>query len=422
MFNLKPIPSSRFSVSSPARKFSNFLTNHKTHTTIVCLSAAVAMTATMRGKDNDTSPTKSDRVTITETTTSAKPKVEVVFVLDSTGSMGGLIEGAKKKIWSIANSIVEQTPTPEVRIGLLSYRDHGDEYVTKMFDLTDDIDAVFKNLQSFQAGGGGDSPESVNQALNEAVHNMAWSADKQATKIIFLVGDCPPHMDYQDDVKYPATCQIAARNNIIINTVQCGNDSSTTPIWQEISRLTEGSYVALEQTGGMTAMTTPVDAEIAKVSAEIGATSVAYGAQKQQAEVLAKNKEAKDAEVSVSASRAVYNSATGGRAIQGRGDLLSDMAQGLVKLESVKEAELPPELQKMTATERTAYIAKQQETRAALNNKLEQLARQRADYIEQEKKRLAKEGKGDSFDLKVSEIIGSQVKKNPAPTSTATKH
>ena len=97
--------------------------------------------------------------------------------------------------------------------------------------------------------------------------------------------------------------------------------------------------------------------------------------------------------------------------MQGRGDLLADMADGAVKLESVKEAELPPEMQKMSAEERQAYVAKQQETRAALNQKLEGLARQRADFIEAEKKRLVKDGKGDAFDLKVGEIINEQAKR-----------
>src|SRR5689334_24927593 len=85
-----------------------------------------------------------------------KPQVQVCFVLDTTGSMGGLIEGAKAKIWTIANQIVKQKPTPEVKIALIGYRDRGDQYITKLFDLTDDIDAVFKNLTAFQADGGGD--------------------------------------------------------------------------------------------------------------------------------------------------------------------------------------------------------------------------------------------------------------------------
>ncbi len=343
----------------------------------------------------------------------AKPAVEVVFVLDSTGSMGELIAGAKQKIWSIANAIVARKPTPAVRIGLLSYRDRQDEYVTRRFDLTDDIDTVFKNLQAFHAAGGGDSPESVNQALDEAVNAMSWSKDAQTTKIIFLVGDWLPHMDYPDDVKYPVTCQKAARNNIIINTVQCGRETSTAPVWQEIARLAEGSYIALAQSGGMTAMTTPVDAEMARISAEIGSTTVAYGTRERQAAVAAKNVMAATAAPAVAASRAAYNSMTGGKAVQGRGDLLADLADGVVKLDAVKDAELPPEMRKMTDDERKAYLAAQQKKRAALNVKLQELARQRADFVTAEQQRLAATGQGDAFDLKVGEIINKQVKRKP---------
>jgi hypothetical protein len=101
--------------------------------------------------------------------------MEVCFVLDTTGSMSGLIEGAKQKIWSIANAMVSAKPTPELRLGLIAYRDRGDEYVIKRFDLTNDIDAVYGQLQSFQAAGGGDTPESVNEALHSAVHETSWS-------------------------------------------------------------------------------------------------------------------------------------------------------------------------------------------------------------------------------------------------------
>ena len=69
----------------------------------------------------------------------AKPIVEVAFVLDTTGSMGPLIEGAKRKIWSIATAIVDTNPNAEIRMGLVAYRDIGDEYVTKVFPLTTDI-------------------------------------------------------------------------------------------------------------------------------------------------------------------------------------------------------------------------------------------------------------------------------------------
>ena len=126
----------------------------------------------------------------------AHPKVDVVFVLDTTGSMSGLIQTAKDKIWSIATTMASAQPTPEIRIGLVAYRDRGDQYITRVVDLSDDLDSVYATLMDFQADGGGDTPESVNQALFDAVHNISWSQDSQAYRVVFLVGDAPPHMDY----------------------------------------------------------------------------------------------------------------------------------------------------------------------------------------------------------------------------------
>src|SRR5262249_38675156 len=84
----------------------------------------------------------------------AKPVVEVAFVLDTTGSMGPLIEGAKRKIWSIATAIIDENPTAEIRMGLVAYRDIGDEYVTKTFNLTTDIQDLYANLLELKARGG----------------------------------------------------------------------------------------------------------------------------------------------------------------------------------------------------------------------------------------------------------------------------
>ena len=131
----------------------------------------------------------------------AKPVVEVAFVLDTTGSMGGLIEGAKRKIWSIASAIVDSNPDADIRMGLIAYRDIGDDYVTKKVELTRDIQDLYANLLELKARGGGDWPESVNEALDVAVNKMQWTQGPDNTRIVFLVGDAPPHMDYAQDTK-----------------------------------------------------------------------------------------------------------------------------------------------------------------------------------------------------------------------------
>lgn len=349
--------------------------------------------------------------------------IEICFVLDTTGSMAGLIEGAKTKVWSIANQVTRIEPRPQLYVGLVGYRDRGDDYVTKVFDLTEDLDIVYKNLQSFSAAGGGDGPESVNQALTDAVTKMHWNRDPNVTKIIFLTGDAPPHMDYADDVKYQQTCADAVKQDLIINTIQCGTMPATTPIWQEIARLSEGSYVALQQDGGMTAIDTPYDKEIAELNVTANKTVLAYGDRSQQMVVGGKvtfgiggaggagrgggggAMFGGPPTTSVALDRGVFNAAQS-KTIGTRGDLIDDLRDGTVKLDDIKTEELPEEIRNMTPEQRKAYLDQRIAERAEVQSKIVGLAQKRDEYITAERKRLAEQAGGkDSFDLKVAEIV-----------------
>ena len=340
----------------------------------------------------------------------AKPRMEVCFVLDTTGSMSGLIEGAKQKIWSIANGMVSAKPTPEIRLGVIGYRDRGDEYVVKSFALTNDIDAVYANLQGFRAGGGGDTPESVNEALYEAVHTMAWSGDRSVLKIIFLVGDAPPHMDYGNAPKYPEICQAAMKQDLIINTVQCGGIVETAPVWQEIAKLSEGSYAAIAQSGGMVALATPMDTELAALNRQLGTTLVAYGGAAARRAVASKQLAAEAAPASVAADRLFFNMKAG-VAVQGEGELLDTLNNGKLKLADVKKDQLPADWQKLSEPELKAAVGEKQQERAGLQARIAKLGQQREEYLAQERKRLAAGSRADSFDETVAQILRAQAAK-----------
>ena len=343
-------------------------------------------------------------------TSDAKPRIEVCFVLDTTGSMGGLIEGAKQKIWSIANEMISAKPTPELKLGLIGYRDRGDEYVVKSFLLTDDIDSIYGHLRDFKAEGGGDEPESVNEALAEAIEKMPWSQDRKVLKIIFLVGDAPPHLDYADAPKYPELCRIAAKKDLIVNTVQCGNLAETTPIWKEIAKLSEGSYSAIAQSGGVAVIATPLDDELARLNRKIGTTLIPYGDAALQREVAAKQAFAESAPASAAADRLSYNAKTG-KAVQGRGELLDALANKEVKLDAIDKKDLPKEFQKLTKQEMETRIAKTRAERDSLQKEVQNLSKKRDAYVEAENKRLAEAGKGDGFDEKVAETIHQQAER-----------
>jgi Mg-chelatase subunit ChlD len=336
----------------------------------------------------------------------ARPKVEVVFCLDTTGSMTGLIQGAKDKIWSICNQIAGGNPVPDLKVGLVAYRDKGDDYVTQVTDLTDDLDAIHAKLKKFQAAGGGDIPESVNQALFDAVHKVKWSKDKKTLKIIFLVGDAPPHMDYDDDVKYPETCKKAVTKDIIINTIQCGKAPACTKVWKDVAAKSEGSYAAIAQSGGVVAVKTPFDDKLAKVNRELTETTLVYGSEKEQKAGEGKLAVAKSLPAGAAADRAGFSGKTGRAAGY---DLIDAMKDKKVDLKKLKEAELPEQLRKLKTTKaREEYLAKVTKRRAELNKEARELDKKRSAHIQAEMKK----GKGkDGFDEQVLGMLRKQAKK-----------
>ena len=343
------------------------------------------------------------------------PEVEVVFVVDTTGSMSGLIQAAKEKVWSIANTLVSAKPAPRLKMGLVAYRDHGDEYVTKRTQLTADLDAVYKDLMNFKAAGGADTPESVNQALNEAVTQMSWSANPKCYRVIFLVGDCPPHMDYKDDVKYPVTCEIAARAGIIVNTIQCGSQPETIPVWTDIASKAEGRFFRVDQSGSAILSSTPFDAELAALGRELDGTRIYYGSSEAREKLEGKVKVAaaidKDAPIGAKAQRAEFmaRGSSGGSA-PGDAELLSDVAADRLKLRELKTESLPENMQKMTPEERQAYVDAQTAKRNELQKRIAELAAKRQANIEEQIRKRDDKGK-DSLTSQIFDTVKEQAAK-----------
>jgi len=338
------------------------------------------------------------------------PQIEVCFVLDTTGSMGGLIKGAKTKVWSIVEDMQEAKPKPEIKMGLVAYRDRGDNYVTKVFGLSDDLDAQYDELLKFEAGGGGDTPESVNQGLHEAVTQMNWSEDKKTYRVVFLVGDAPPQMKYPDDVKYPKTCELAKKKDILINTVQCGNINGTQLVWTEIAQNGGGKFAAIKQNGGVQVVNTPFDKEINELNVKINGTVVAFGTAQAQMVCEQKLSNAMRPDQYANASRASWNYRNNkGKAITGKEDLVAEWEDKNVDLKELKKEELPVELQKLKQVELVKHIEEQSMNRKKLMTEMAACVAKRDAYIktETEKQRVAGALK-DSFDENVRQMVREQ--------------
>lgn len=172
-----------------------------------------------------------------------RPQLDVVFVIDSTGSMADEIDVVKGQVRKMMRAVQSGQPRPEVRFGLVTYRDRGDEYVTRTLPLTDDVESIEQAVENLVADGGGDTPEAVNEALHVAVAEMNWNFDQKASRLMFLIGDAAPHMDYADDYDYRQELAQARSKGIKLHTWGCsGIQDSGESEFQEMASLTGGQF------------------------------------------------------------------------------------------------------------------------------------------------------------------------------------
>lgn len=314
-------------------------------------------------------------------------EVQVVFALDVTGSMSGLLRAAKDKIWTIANSLAQADDQVNISIGIVAYRDRGDAFVTQITDLSTDLDMIYTKLNALSAGGGGDGPESVNKALNDAVNHISWSREIGAMRTIFLVGDCQPHMDYADEKQYPEICKEAAQKDIVINSILMGTDNTAKTHWESIAMTSGGDFFDVGMDAGNLAVNSPFDARINQLNQNLDATMLHYGttAQVQEAE---KNVERADQlyldlDDAALARRASYNMTESGRSNQfATNELLEAVRTGEVALLDLETEMLPDTLQGLSMEDRQLAVDSLLDNRAEIELELNTLVQERKVYLE----------------------------------------
>lgn len=350
-------------------------------------------------------------------TNTAARKVQVVFALDATGSMSGLIGTAKEKIWSIASSFTQADTNTIVEMGLVFYRDLGDQFVTKQIKLSADLDDVYEKLMSISADGGGDSPESVNQGLYEAVTKMDWQNDTTTYKTIFLVGDCPPHMDYANDIKYPKSCELARQKDIVLNTILMGNNAEARLIWKEIANCSQGEFMQVDMSANNLVVSTPYDDSIAKLSLNMDMTRMYYGSVENVQKSISKKTQSvtllNATDASTAARRAEYNITTtsGNTSYYGTQELINDYKTGKVDVTKIETAKLPAEVAKLSVEQRKVYLDKMVVRRDSIDKEMKKLVEKRKTYIESELKKKNKSEVDNSIDNQIYENVKKQAAK-----------
>jgi Mg-chelatase subunit ChlD len=196
----------------------------------------------------------------------SRVNLDVLFLLDSTGSMSDEISALQSSILSIADQIDHLRSRPDLRFGLVTYRDRGDAYVVAKVDFTDHVRAFSDQLSQIRASGGGDYPESLNEALYTSIYDMDWR-EEDTIRLIFLVADAPPHLDYGQDFDYAQEMAVALANGIKIFPIAAsGTDDQAEYIFRQMAQFTQARFIFLTYEGPSSSGGEPGDVSTMNVS------------------------------------------------------------------------------------------------------------------------------------------------------------
>jgi Mg-chelatase subunit ChlD len=176
----------------------------------------------------------------------ATTQLDLLFLIDATGSMGDEIDKLKASMADVADQIAGLPEQPDVQYGLVAYRDQGDAFVVRTHDFTYDLRDFQRNLAALRADGGGDTPEALNQALHRSLFDLSWRAE-DTVRLVILVADAPPHLDYGWEPFNYATDMIeAVRQGVKIFPVGASNlEADGEYIFRQLAQFTGGKFVFL---------------------------------------------------------------------------------------------------------------------------------------------------------------------------------
>jgi uncharacterized protein YegL len=174
---------------------------------------------------------------------SAWAHLDLVFLIDTTGSMSGEIREAKERVRQLTEALRTARPGERVRVGVVAYKDKKDAYLTKVSPLSESVDVSYQFLAALTADGGGDTPEDVLAGLAAALREPRWDLGPDTERQVFIIADAPPHLDYSDRPSPASLIEQAVSRRIVINGIGCRSLSADgVEFFRKLAYATEGSY------------------------------------------------------------------------------------------------------------------------------------------------------------------------------------
>ncbi|MBN1206550.1 MAG: VWA domain-containing protein [Myxococcaceae bacterium] len=336
------------------------------------------------------------------------PRVQIALLLDTSNSMDGLIDQAKRQLWTVVNTFQKArrgTQLAHLEIALYEYGKSSlaaeGGYLRQIVPFTTDLDKVSEELFGLKTNGG---DEYCGMVIQKATRNLAWSKSPGDLKLIYIAGNEP---FTQGPVSYQSAIADAKERGIVVNTIHCGSpqEGSSTG-WASAAQLAKGQALNIDQNRAVAHIAAPQDDEIAQLGRELNKTYLSYGKKGEEAK---KRQAAQDsnaaAHMGSATTRAVSKAS---RLYDNSGwDLVDGSKKGAVKLDALKDEDLPAELKGKSVEERKAIVDAKAKERAEIQARIQKLQSEREEFVAEKQKAAAAEG-ADTLDQAIIESASQQ--------------
>lgn len=340
------------------------------------------------------------------------PRVQLAILLDTSGSMEGLINQARTQIWKIVNEFNTAKRgglTPELEVALFEYGNDSankeNQWVRQISPLTRDLDEISRKLFALTTNGG---EEYCGAVIRQATQSLSWSSQPGVYKAIFVAGNEP---FIQGPVSAAEACQAAAGKGIVVNTIHCGSQhDGIEGGWKQGAVLADGSFICIDQNRAVAQIPAPQDVEIIRLSGALNKTYIGYGSLRKEKALnqARQDQNAAEAAPAAAVSRAAAKASSN---YDNKGWDLVDAAKDGKLPASLKKEDLPEELRKLSDAELQAHIAKLAAERAAIQDQIRVFNEARETFLAAQAKADAKPGAPDTLDTAIAKAVRAQAAK-----------
>lgn len=341
----------------------------------------------------------------------SEPKIQLAILLDTSGSMDGLINQTREQLWRIVNTFAtakRDGKRPRLELALYQYGNDGlssaQDYVQRIVPLTTNLDKVSEALFKLSTNGGS---EFCGAAISHALRELEWSSDPRDLKLIYIAGN---EAFTQGPIAFRDVVKKAIGRGIVVNTIHAGTQAQgISDSWAEAAKLADGNFLFIDSNRAVARVDAPQDAELARLSQELNGTYLAYGRRGGEAAArqVAQDKNAQGMSAGSMSTRVAAKASAMYK--NDDWDLVDAKKEGKA-LAAVPAAELPAEMQKMNEAEREAFVGQKAKQRAELQERITKVSAERDRFVQDELKKRATDGT-KTLDDALIESARAQAKK-----------